>query len=55
MDRRHFLKGTALLTGALSLNPLDLSGKESESDLVFKGKKAKNTNCILLLSQKTVT
>ncbi|AYZ35174.1 alkaline phosphatase [Chryseobacterium indologenes] len=42
MDRRHFLKGTALLTGALSLDPLDLFGKESESDVVFRGKKAKN-------------
>lgn len=42
MDRRHFLKGSILLSGALSLSPLDIFARRSESDLTFKGKKAKN-------------
>ena len=42
MNRRKFLSGSALLTGAFSLNPFDLFGKNSEEKLSFKGKKAKN-------------
>lgn len=42
MNRRKFLSGSALLTGALTLNPLDLFGKSPQEQLDFKGKKAKN-------------
>lgn len=42
MDRRKFLKGSILLSGALTLNPLNLFGRNSEEQLSFKGKRAKN-------------
>lgn len=42
MDRRKFLKGSALLSGALTLNPFDLFANNSDEKLSFKGKKAKN-------------
>ncbi|WP_416358625.1 twin-arginine translocation signal domain-containing protein [Chryseobacterium gambrini] len=44
MNRRKFLGGTALLTGALALNPFDLYAKESEEKLSFRGKKAQLTS-----------
>lgn len=42
MDRRKFLKGSVLLSGALTLNPLSLFAKNTEEQISFKGKKAKN-------------
>lgn len=42
MNRRKFLSGSALLTGALTLNPFDLFGRDQEEILSFRGKKAKN-------------
>lgn len=39
MNRRKFLGGTALLTGALALNPFNLFGKDSEEKLRFLGEK----------------
>ncbi|MGP1500453.1 alkaline phosphatase [Bergeyella cardium] len=41
MDRRKFIKGTALFSGLLAVNPLDLLSAKS-LDLPQKGKKAKN-------------
>lgn len=42
MNRRKFLNASALLTGALAVNPLGLFGKNPETELDFKGRKAKN-------------
>lgn len=42
MNRRKFLSSSALLTGALTLNPFDLFGRDQEETLSFRGKKAKN-------------
>ncbi len=42
MNRRKFLSGSALLTGALAFNPFDLFGRDQEEKLSFRGKKAKN-------------
>ena len=39
MDRRKFIKGTALFSGLLAVNPLDLLSAKS-LDLPQKGKKA---------------
>ena len=42
MDRRKFLRGSALLSGALALNPLDLLGNSHSENFTLKVKKAKN-------------
>ena len=42
MNRRKFLNASALLTGALAVNPLGLFGKNPGTELGFKGRKAKN-------------
>lgn len=42
MDRRKFLKGSTLVSGALLLSPLDLMANQTDEILTFKGKKAKN-------------
>lgn len=42
MDRRKFLKGSALLSGALALNPIELLGNTSKENFSFRRKKAKN-------------
>ncbi|SDR00846.1 alkaline phosphatase [Chryseobacterium soldanellicola] len=42
MNRRKFLRGSALLTGALTLNHFDLFGRDQEEKLSFRSKKAKN-------------
>ena len=42
MDRRKFLRGSALLSGALALNPLDLFGNNHSENFNLKSKKAKN-------------
>ena len=41
MDRRKFLRGSALLSGALALNPLDLLGNSHSENFTLKVKKAK--------------
>ena len=42
MNRRKFLRGSALLSGALALNPLDLFGNNHSENFNLKSKKAKN-------------
>lgn len=42
MDRRKFLRGSALLSGALALNPLNLFGNNHSENFNLKSKKAKN-------------
>lgn len=42
MNRRKFLNGSVLLTGAFALNPFDLFGRDQREPLGFRGKKAKN-------------
>ena len=42
MNRRKFLRGSALLSGALALNPLNLFGNNHSENFNLKSKKAKN-------------
>ena len=42
MNRRKFLRGSALLSGELALNPLDLFGNNHSENFNLKSKKAKN-------------